>query len=125
MNLLNPVFETLRRKGVLAIQTAKPNFPNTVIYRMRTERPMGWRQSNTQPRYYLGAGWAFPADLKKEDPIIRYIGGGQGLKSNRLTTQEVGVLLEKELFCRGFEIFGHGDTNDDTGAKYISLVFPI
>ena len=125
MKSLNPVFKSLRRQGVLAVQEPKTRFPLTVINRMRTERPIDWRRGDTRPGFYLGAVWAFSADLNQQEPIIRYIGGGQGLKSNRFTTREMGALLEKELFAQGFEIFGHGEVDDGTEASYITLVHPL
>ena len=121
MSPLNPVFKSLRRQGVLAIQQAKAQFPLTVINRMCTERPVDWRRGDTRPGFYLGAVWAFHADLKQQEPIIRYIGGGQGLKSNRFTTREMGALLEKELTAQGFDVFGHGEVGDGTEAWYITL----
>ena len=124
MNLLTPVFKSLRSRGVLAVQKANPKYPSTVINRMRTERPTDWRRGDTRPGYYLGAVWAFPADLKQRHPIIRYAGGGQHpLKSNRLTTLELGALLEKELFQGGFEVLANHRGPDEPA--YIELVYPI
>ncbi len=123
MNLLTPVFKSLRSRGVLAIQKANPKYPATVINRMYTEHPADWRRGDSRPRFYLGAVWAFPADLKQLHPIIRYVGGGQSIGSNRLTTAEVGALLEKELFQGGVEVLeNHCEIG---GPSYIELVYPI
>ena len=123
MNLLTPVFKSLRSRGVLAIQKANPKYPATVINRMHTERPADWRRGDSRPGFYLGAVWAFPADLKQLHPIIRYVGGGQSIGSNRLTTAEVGALLEKELFQSGVEVLeNHCEIG---GPSYIELVYPI
>ena len=124
VNPLTPVFESLRRQGVLAVQKANPKYPSTVINRMRTERPNDWRRGDSNPRYYLGAVWAFPADLKQLHPIIRYAGGGQHpLKSNRLTTLEVGALLEKELLQGGVEVLANHCGADEP--PYIELAHPL
>jgi hypothetical protein len=124
MNPLTPVFKSLRRQGVLAVQKANPKYSSTVINRMYTERPTDWRRGGTRPGFYLGAVWAYPADLKQRHPIIRYAGGGQHpLKSNRLTTLEVGALLEKELFQGGLEVLANHCGADEPA--YIELVYPV
>ena len=121
MNPLNPVFKSLRRQGVLAVQRANPKYPSTVINRMRTERPTDWRRGDTRPGYYLGAVWAFPDDLKLPLRIIRYAGGGQGIGSNRLTTHAVGRLLEKELLQQGIQVIDHAHIDETTGTSYVTL----
>lgn len=123
MKLLNPVFKSLRRQGVLAVQKANPKYPNTVINRMRNERATDWRRWEDRTGYYLGAVWAFPDDLKQRHPIIRYAGAGQSTGSNRLTTLEVGALLEKELLQGGLEVLANHCGADEPA--YIELVYPL
>lgn len=107
---VSATFKSLRERSyLLAVQE---NTSNRLHQRLATERPRSpigkWQK---HVKFFMGMVWTDALDVKEVKYTgllrIRYVGGGERNDTLRLTTHQVGKLLEDTLIDNNLSIVGH------------------